>query len=396
MFNNSFSTTRHAVFSLGLSLAVSLLATNAEARTKLVTLPNRAELVVNLEKPASSLLSESREIPLQKGTNYIDFSWQGVSIDPGSIKLTPLSNPGDTATATKVINVNFPPGEAALTWEVYSPEARTEQVRVSYQLYGIERESQYNMVVNEAESEASFQHSIQMRNGSGEELDDSAIRLTGTDDLMRSVDSGETRKFLVTNQASVPIQKFYVTRPEINSSSSDEGELISLVYEFHNSKAHGLGKYLLQPGKARLFGKDPSGSTIFLGEDYVQTTALGEPVKLSLGTVKDILYKRRVVQDIRTNERNNRSNQPIIYDREVTIRYDVENFKDKPATLRVIEQLPPDAELLDLPSSGVTWKRTGTAEVEINMELEARPADEKATVPVQELTFRYKIPNVMN
>lgn len=375
---------------------LALLAAGAQARTKLVTLPDRAELVVNLEKPGTSLLSETREIPLQKGTNYIDFSWQGVSIDPGSIKLTPLTNAGDNATATKVINVNFPPNESALTWEVFSPEARTERIRVSYQLYGIGRESQYNMVVNEAETEASFQHYVQMSNGSGEELGKAAIRLTGTEDLNRSIDSGESRKFLVTNKPVVPIEKLYITRPNISSSSSDDGELISLVYEFDNSTADGLGNYLLPYGKARLFGKDPSGSTIFFGEDYVPETALGEPVQLSLGSVKDILFKRRIVSDRRTNERRTTGNRTILYDREVTLRYDVENFKDKTSTLRIIEQLPPDAEILNMPTKGVTWKRTNTNEVEINMTLDPRPAGDDEEVPVQELSFVYKIPNVVN
>ncbi len=374
--------------------SVSLISSTGEARTKLVTLPNRAELVVNLEKPHTTLLSETREIPLQKGTNYIDFSWQGVSIDSGSIKLTPLSNPGNEPNSTKVINVNFPPNESALTWQVFSPESRTERVRVSYQLYGVQRESQYTMVVNEAETEASFQHYIQMRNSSGEELGDAAIRLTGTDDLVRSIDAGESRKFLVTNKPLVPVDKLYVTRPGINTSSSDNGEPISLVYEFRNSTEDGLGNYLLPYGKVRLFGKDPSGSTIFLGEDYVQDTALGESLKLSLGTVKDILYKRRVVSDKRVNERRNNSNRTILFDREVFIRYEVENFKDQPATLRIVEQLPPDAELVDLPSN-VTWKRTGTNEVEINMELKPRSSDDQEKVPVQELTFYYKISNLI-
>ncbi|MDX1971756.1 MAG: hypothetical protein SFY68_04405 [Candidatus Sumerlaeia bacterium] len=380
------------------TLAVALLsnASLLEARTKLVTLPERAELVVNLEKPETSLLTESRPIALQKGTNFIDFSWQGVNIDQGSILLTPLTHPGTGPEATKVINVNFPPNEQALTWEVYSPEARTEEFRVSYQLYGIQRDHQYTLVVNEAETEASFQHMLEMANQSGEELNNAAIRLTGTEDLMRSVDSGEVRRFTVAQRPSVPIKKIYISRPALDASSTDDGEQITLVYELENSSTAGLGNYLLQPGKARLFGKDPSGSTIFLGEDFLQTTALGEPAKLTLGNVKDILFKRRIVSDQRTNERRGSGNRVTLYDRVVELRYDVENFKDKPSVLRIVEQLPPDAVLVDTPSTGFTWKRTSSYEVEIEIQLEPRPTDEKAEVPVQEFLFKYRIDNIVN
>ena len=380
------------------TLAVAFLsnASLLEARTKLVTLPERAELVVNLEKPETSLLTESRPIALQKGTNFIDFSWQGVNIDQGSILLTPLTHQGTGPEATKVINVNFPPNEQALTWEVYSPEARTEEFRVSYQLYGIQRDHQYTLVVNEAETEASFQHMLEMANQSGEELNNAAIRLTGTEDLMRSVDSGEVRRFTVAQRPSVPIKKIYISRPALDASSTDDGEQITLVYELENSSTAGLGNYLLQPGKARLFGKDPSGSTIFLGEDYLQTTALGEPAKLTLGNVKDILFKRRIVSDQRTNERRGSGNRVTLYDRVVELRYDVENFKDKPSVLRIVEQLPPDAVLVDTPSTGFTWKRTSSYEVEIEIQLEPRPTDEKAEVPVQEFLFKYRIDNIVN
>src|SRR5690606_17704646 len=102
------------LFASGLLLA----AAPASARTKLVTLPDRAELVVNLEHPSQSLLYEERDVTLQRGTNHIDFSWQAVSIDSGSIRLEVMSNPGDGPEATKIISVAFPPNESALTWEL--------------------------------------------------------------------------------------------------------------------------------------------------------------------------------------------------------------------------------------------------------------------------------------
>jgi len=376
---------------LGFAAFLTTTPTASEARTKLVTLPERAELLVNLQHPSQSLFTETREIPLQEGTNFIDFSWQGVSVDPSSILLTPLTTPDET----KVINVKFPPNENALTWEVYTPSAHTETVRVSYLLSGIGRESTYRMIVNEDETEATLQQYFQLQNRSGEEMDDSSIRLNNTEDLTRSIESGETRRFLVTNEDSVPISKLYISKPYITSSGKEDGEPISLVYEIANNTDAELGTYKLPYGKMRIFGKDPSGSTLFLGEDFLQETPVGEDAQVSLGSVKDILFKRYIVSDKQTNVRRNSSNRVILFDREVEIRYEIENFKENEATLRVIESIPPDAEILDLDEDNVTMKRVDQNEVQLDIELEGRPDNAGDEVPKQEITFRYLIPSVV-
>ena len=81
----------------------------AQARIKLVALPERAATVIRLDNPNATLIEEERALTLQKGINKVDFSWNGVSIDADSIRLKVLGHPGKV----KLLNVSYPPGEAA-------------------------------------------------------------------------------------------------------------------------------------------------------------------------------------------------------------------------------------------------------------------------------------------
>jgi hypothetical protein len=379
---------------MALAGALAISAASAQARTKLVTLPGRDTMVVNMEHPSHSLLMEERDITLQQGTNFVDFSWQGVAIDPSSILLELMSNPGDGADATKIIAVAFPPNEQALTWQIFAPGARTEKIRVSYLLNGVGRHDTYEMTVDAAEASARLQHFLEVRNGSGEDLEDAAIRVAMSEDWRRSIDSGEVRRFLATNASPLPIRKVFETRPQPASDRGEDGEIISMLYEFDNTAEAALGGYKLPFGKARVFAQDPDGSTLFIGEDFVKETPTGEDATIKLGTVKDVVLKRRILSDRQENQRRNSGNRVVLYDRVVHLRYEVENFKDKAATVRVVEMLPPDAVLVEVDTQGVTTERKSAMELELVLSLEPRP--DGADVPKREINLVYKVPDVLN
>ncbi|MDX2176676.1 MAG: hypothetical protein SF028_09400 [Candidatus Sumerlaeia bacterium] len=377
--------------------AAALVAASApaDARTKLVTLPDRAKLLASLEHPYQSLLSEERELTLQQGANQIDFSWQGVAIDPSSIRLFLLDHPGEGPDATKIISVAFPPGEQALTWQLYSPAARTERIRVVYLLSGISRAHQYDLTVDAAETKGLFRQYFQMTNQSGEDLDNAAFRIAqNPQDLQRSVDSGETRRFLALEAADLPVTKLFIARPDPYSQRGDDGEAISMVYEIENSAAKKLGGFKLDPGKARIFAEDPDGSTIFLGEDNLPETAVQEKAELALGTVRDVLLKRRIMRDEQEVKRTNNQRRPVLADRHVHLRYEVENFKDAPATVRVVERIPAGAEVREHDTDGVSVLRKDATTLEVTITLPPRPADQKEKVPVKEVNLKYEEMNV--
>ncbi len=76
------------IFTVCAGILVVLLASSAAARVKMVSLPERGDVVIRLDNPAATLIEEERILALQKGLNRVDFSWKGVRIDPDSIRLT--------------------------------------------------------------------------------------------------------------------------------------------------------------------------------------------------------------------------------------------------------------------------------------------------------------------
>src|SRR5882724_761656 len=129
---------------LPISVFSSLLVvvTSVQARVKLVALPERARVVVSLDNPDATLVEEERLITLQKGVNKVDFSWRGVNIDATSIQVRMLGH----ADTVLVLNTSYPPNENALIWEISSPAAQEERVRISYLLSGIGRDVVYKAV----------------------------------------------------------------------------------------------------------------------------------------------------------------------------------------------------------------------------------------------------------
>ena len=57
----------------------------AEARVKLITLPVRERVEIQLDNAAATLVEEERVVPLVKGENQVDFSWANTQIDPNTI-----------------------------------------------------------------------------------------------------------------------------------------------------------------------------------------------------------------------------------------------------------------------------------------------------------------------
>ena len=109
-------------------------------------------------------------------------------------------------------------------------------------------------------------------------------------------------------------------------------------YVLKNDKAHHLGAAPLQFGKVRIFiegaGENKESSTAFLGEDWGKFTPIDDEMKLYLGVAQDIVVKRTI------DKNENRRISGNLSDQEVVVKYEIENFKDQPVTLDVVENLP--------------------------------------------------------
>ena len=104
-------------------------------------------------------------------------------------------------------------------------------------------------------------------------------------------------------------------------------------YVLKNNKANRLGLAPLQYGKVRIFQDDGHGGTAFIGEDWGKFTPLDDEMRLYVGVAQDVVVKRTIDK----NEQHRIAGN--LYDRDVVVKYEIENFKDKAVTLDISENV---------------------------------------------------------
>lgn len=318
---------------------ILILGTTAQARIKLVALPQREATLLRLDNPAFTLVEEERLLTLQRGTNHVDFSWKGVNIDPDSIRLQILDHPQEV----KLISVSYPPNEAALVWQIYSPEPFNERVRVSYLLSNIDRLVTYEGVVPVDESSMELKSYLVLRNFSGEDFSEAKVQLDYGESFEKSIQHQETKRMLFFSRSKLPVEKTLTWdggKQPWDPEKVGRNVGIPVFYTLYNTKEKGLGDNALWGGKVRVFQEDGRGSTIFLGEDKVELVPVGEKLSLYIGESRDIVVTQRKMKEERKVKERNSSGKPILWDTEEILEVKVENFKDKPAFLILTEHIP--------------------------------------------------------
>ncbi|MDT8304258.1 MAG: hypothetical protein RQ760_22430, partial [Sedimentisphaerales bacterium] len=245
---------------------VLMLMINAvsQGRIKLVALPERAATVIRLDNPRATLIEEERVLTLQKGLNKVDFSWKAVSIDADSIRLAALDHPGNVT----LLNVSYPPNEAALVWEISSEGDYAEKVRISYLLSNIDRLITYKAIADKGETAVDLKSYLVLRNFSGEDFDEARVLLDYGESFEQGIDHEETKRMLFLKKPEVPIVKVWKwnsNMPWDPDQLNNTNVGIPVSYRIVNDKKSNLGEYAMWGGKARLFQDDGHESTIFLG-----------------------------------------------------------------------------------------------------------------------------------
>src|ERR1041384_4506398 len=301
-------------FNLYLTCILLITALPARARVKLVALPERARVVVSLNNPDATLVEEERMITLQKGVNKVDFSWRGVNIDGTSIQVRALSHPSDV----KVLNTSYPPNENALIWEIASPEAQEERVRISYLLSGLTREVAYRAVAEPNEKSMTLRNYLRLHNNSGEDLTDAEVSVGYGSNFKKTIAHEEVLEMLSERVVDLPIKKVLTWDaasapwdPEYQKNTVG----IPLNYIITNNKPSKLGAHTMLPGKVRIFirtkdqpakeGEQPGEGVAFTGEDWAQLTPVDREMKLFIGQSRDVKVTQRKTRDDRTNIRRN-------------------------------------------------------------------------------------------
>jgi hypothetical protein len=378
-----------------LTVSLTLAALPAPARVKLVALPERARVVVSLNHPDATLVEEERLITLQKGVNQVDFSWKGVNIDAASIQVRALSNPEQVV----VLNTSYPPNENALVWEVSSDAAREERMRISYLLAGLNRDIVYRAVAEPDEKSLTLRNYLRLRNDSGEDLTEAEIRLGYGAEFKKTIAHEEVLEMLSERITGLPIKKVLTWDaatlpwdPEYEKKTVG----IPLSYVLKNDQASKLGTHTLLPGKARIFiktreqpekeGEAPGEGVAFTGEDWAQLTPVDREMKLYIGQSRDVKVTQRKTKDDRTDIRRNNDNQVVLWNTDELFTIEVENFKDKPVDLVLIEHVPGywkkvecDAQFKVKEGAAFEYVKKDAFTVELKLTLPPKTSGEKKT-----------------
>ena len=368
------------IVALFTTVAALSLAATAEGRIKMVALPERAATVVRLDNPRATLIEEERVLTLQKGVNKVDFSWNGVSIDGDSIRLRVLDHPDQVV----LLNVSYPPNEAALVWEISSEDAVEESVRISYLLTNIDRLITYKAVADEAETKVELKSFIVLRNFSGEDFINARVMLDYGEAFDRDIQHEETKQLLFLKKHEVPITKVWTFDARTLAWDPEELENknvgIPVTYRIENTAKNKLGEFALWGGKARIFQHDRAGSTIFLGEDFTPLVPVGEKTELYIGDSRDIVVTQRKMQDRKVNIRRSTGGGIVLYDTDEVITAKIENFKDTPAVLTMIQQIPGEWKMLEC---NMEFKREDASTLKFELTLPARDEQGPATANLQ-------------
>jgi hypothetical protein len=145
----------------------------------------------------------------------------------------------------------------------------------------------------------------------------------------------QTKEMLVTRYDKVPIKKTYTADvSQFGYLDQPQQKLrVPMHYLLKNDKANRLGEVALEAGKVRIFQDDGRGSTAFLGEDWGRFTPRDDEMRLYLGVAQDIVVRRTIDKNVVHRISGN------LYNREIVVKYELENFKDQAVMLDVSESL---------------------------------------------------------
>jgi hypothetical protein len=362
---------RHLRLILLTAIALGASASTAMARIKLITLPVRERVEIQLDNPDATLVEEERIVPLVKGVNQVDFSWANTQIDPNTILFRVVGHRAEGAKdngkadeekaqdekkqpmEVHVLSVSYPPNEAALVWQVSSSASGSARVRISYLLGNLTKSFNYRAVASHDETTLTLREYMRLQNMANEAFDSSEVWAGFGANFHKPIGINETKEMLVTKFEKVPIQKTYTCDPqEFGYLDRPQNKLlIPMHYVLTNDKEHQLGEHPLPFGKVRIFQEDGHGSTAFLGEDWGKFTPLDDEMKLYVGVAQDIVVKRTIDK----NEVHRIAGN--LYNREVIVKYEIENFKDQPVTLGIQENIRAlRSEVQGDPGRDVQWK----------------------------------------
>jgi len=171
------------------AIVLIVAAVSAPAAAKnvdLVTLPKRDSVQLTIYNSEDiTLVKETRFVTVKKGANLLQFSWANTLIDPTSVELRPLEHAGEI----EVVDTVFPGQKPQhLLWNVESQFEGQVQFEVTYFTSGLTWSMDYVAITDPAETAMRFRGYVRVFNRSGEEYENTEVRLiVGTINLVEKI-----------------------------------------------------------------------------------------------------------------------------------------------------------------------------------------------------------------
>jgi len=322
------------LYPLSILLLLSAAPLEVMARIKLTTLPVRERVAIQLDHAQIALVEEERIVPLVQGVNQVDFSWANTRIDPGTLVLRILPSSVEPALNVKVLSVSYPPNENALIWSVAASASGAARVRISYVLGGLSKDFHYRAIADRDEVKLNLAQYLRVHNNANEAYETAEFWAGVGERFDKPLGLNETKEVPLSGFASVPIRKTYTCDPVAFGYLDRAQDKLNVPMHYVIKNAGGtLGQEPLPAGKVRIFQNDGQGGAAFLGEDRGKFTPPDDELELYLGLARDISVRRTIDRSERQRISGN------LYRYEVTLKYEIENFKDAPAVLDIAESV---------------------------------------------------------
>lgn len=194
-----------------------------------------------------------------------------------------------------------------------------------------------------------------------------------------TIRENQTKQVALLTAAAIPVHKEFLLKGQDYYYRSSYGEIgqklkVGVFVEFENRERSGLGKPLPK-GVVRVYKQDSAGNAQFVGEDRIDHTPKNERVRLKLGDAFDVTADKK-----QTDFEKLAGFGRYHYVFESAYRVELKNAKQEVVTVKVMEPMPGDWEVL-AESHPHTKEAAGTAVWQVPV-----PAEGEAV-----LTYRVRV-----
>ncbi|MBW2614713.1 MAG: DUF4139 domain-containing protein [Deltaproteobacteria bacterium] len=174
------------------------------AKVDLVTLPKRDAVQLTVYNSADlTLVRETRDLTVKKGTNRLQFSWANTLIDPTSLDMLPKLKGNEI----DILDLTFPPRVRNLgVWHVESRMSGNVPVGITYLTSGLSWRAFYMGTLSKNEKTMRLKGYVRVTNNSGEDYENAQVRvIVGKINLIDRIADLARRKYAYGRPRPPPI-----------------------------------------------------------------------------------------------------------------------------------------------------------------------------------------------